>query len=85
MSRSYKLPILKDGGGYKQLYRIIKRRIRQYLKEAIKRLDDPTFDIVIPKEKEIINDYNVCDYRYDLLHHDVSKWIEPNIKKYSRK
>lgn len=48
MSRSYKRPIVKDAGGYGIYYRTIKRRVRQYLRESLKRLDDPTFNFVIP-------------------------------------
>ena len=54
MSRSYKRPIVKDAGGYGTHYRTIKRRVRQYLRES-----------VIPQEKEIVNDYDVCDWVFD--------------------
>lgn len=97
MSRSYKRPIVKDTGGYGTHYRTIKRRVRQYLRESLKRLDDPTFNFVIPQEKEIVNDYDVCDWVFDYEHRplryprynysveDAKRDREENIKKYSRK
>lgn len=101
MSRSYKRPIIKDAGGYGTYYRTIKRRVRQYLRESLKRLDDPTFNFVIPQEKEIVNDYDVCDWVFDYEHRplrypryhnrysysveDAKRDREENIKKYSRK
>ena len=71
MSKSYKRPIVKDGAGYGKYYRTIKRRVRQYLRESLKRLDDPTFNFIIPKEKELVNDYNVCDWIFDYEHKPI--------------
>ena len=101
MSRSYKHPIIKDAGGYGKYYRKIKRRVRQYIRESIKHLDDPTFEFVVPKEKELVNDYDVCDWVFDYEHcpiryprfhskysfsvEDARRIREENIKKYSRK
>lgn len=66
MSRSYKKAIVKNAGSYGRFYRNIKRRIRQYIKSNLNRLEDPYFDFVIPKEKEIVNDYRIQDGRFDL-------------------
>lgn len=92
MSRSYKRPIVKDAGGYGTHYRTLKRRVRQYLRESLKRLDDPTFNFVIPQEKEIVNDYEHRPLRYPRYHNrynysveDAKRDREENIKKYSRK
>ena len=47
MSKSRKLPIFKDKGIY---HRIVKRRIKNYLKSNFLRLQDEDFDCNIPKQ-----------------------------------
>ena len=58
MSRSRKKPICKDIGYEKRTYW---RKIRRVVNHALKSGKE-----IIPKPKEIINDYNYSDYRFDL-------------------
>lgn len=65
MSRSYKLPIFKDKGIKNLYHRIVKRRIRNYLKSNFFNLRDKDFHYNAPNPKTIVNDYNYCDYVFD--------------------
>lgn len=60
MSRSYKKAILKDKGMKKTYWRTVRRVINQAVKNS---LTNP--DIIIPIPKQIINDYDYCDYIID--------------------
>jgi hypothetical protein len=51
MSRSRKLPIFKDKGLKGIYHRIVKRRIKNYLKSNFLRLQDEDFDCNIPNPK----------------------------------
>ena len=65
MSRSYKkYAIYKDKGGYNTYNRIIRSRIKNFIRTYFYQLSDIDFDKSIPKEKEIIDDYDVCDWVY---------------------
>lgn len=74
MSRSKKLPWIKDNGGkgMHTLYRRkIKRRIRQAVRDILRLSDVETYDI--PNPKTIVNDYNWCDYKFEYLAPFVSR------------
>lgn len=65
MSKSYKLPIYKDGtaDAHRFFRRKIKRAIRQKVRD-IKNLRDPeTYEI--PAPKTLVNDYDWSDYKFD--------------------
>lgn len=65
MSKSYKLPIYKDGSAdaHRFFRRKIKRAIRQKVRD-IKNLQDPdTYEI--PAPKTLVNDYDWSDYKFD--------------------
>lgn len=63
MSKSRKLPIFKDKGLKGIYHRIIKRRIKNYLKSNFLRLQDEDFDC---NPKTIVSDYDYSDYTIDL-------------------
>lgn len=52
MSKSRKLPIFKDKGLKGIYHRIVKRRIKNYLKSNFLRLQDEDFDCNIPNPKQ---------------------------------
>lgn len=56
MSRSRKKPIVKDKGIGNKKYRRIVRRVQKYFLHI---------GVDIPNAKQIINDYNRCDYIFD--------------------
>ena len=73
MSRSFRKPFVKDDGlGKRNYWRTIRRVQKQYLKEGKD----------IPPKEVIINDYDYCDYIFDLRNADKEIW---NIDKYKRK
>lgn len=63
MSRSRKKPIVKDKTGHTWYNRVIRRRQRQQVK-GISSLTD-VLEYTISQPKELVNDYDVCDYRFD--------------------
>ena len=63
MSRSRKKPIVKDKTGHKWYNRLIKRAVRQVVRQ-IKYLKDKE-DYTIPHLYEKINQYDICDYWFD--------------------
>lgn len=69
MSKSTKIPIVKDVGFMKNFYhRIIRRKINQNLKQ-IKNIDDVD-GVCLPEPKTIIGDYDYCDWIYDMRNED---------------
>lgn len=67
MSRSRKLPIIKDRCSKKIYHRTIKRRIRNYIRSHFFKLIDDNFDDVIPNFKSIVNNYDYSDYTCNLM------------------
>jgi hypothetical protein len=63
MSRSRKKPIVKDKTGHKWYNRLIKRAVRQVVRQ-IKYLKDKE-DYTIPHLYEKINQYDICDWWFD--------------------
>ena len=72
MSKSRKLPIFKDKGLKGIYHRIIKRRIKNYLKSNFLRLQDEDFDCNI-------------DYTIDLRYEKGKRWGDEWKAKFSRK
>lgn len=63
MSRSYKkYAIYKDAGGYGTYYRKIRSRVKTFIRTYKREFINLDFDKSFPKEKEIVNDYDVCDW-----------------------
>lgn len=85
MSKSRKLPIFKDKGLKGIYHRIVKRRIKNYLKSNFLRLQDEDFDCNIPNPKTIVSDYNYSDYTIDLHYEKGKRWGEEWKAKFSRK
>lgn len=85
MSKSRKLPIFKDKGLKVIYHRIVKRRIKNYLKSNFLRLQDEDFDCNIPNPKTIVSDYNYSDYTIDLRYEKGKRWGEEWKAKFSRK
>lgn len=79
MSKSRKLPIFKDKGLKGIYHRIIKRRIKNYLKSNFLRLQDEDFDC---NPKTIVSDY---DYTIDLRYEKGKRWGDEWKAKFSRK
>lgn len=85
MSKSRKLPIFKDKGCKDIYHRIVKRRIRNYLKSNFYKLQDEDFDCNVPNPKTIVSDYNYRDYTIDLRYDKGEKWGDEWKAKFSRK
>lgn len=76
MSRSRKLPIIKDKPrNFKAstYYRRVRRKIKQEIKNFNLEIpwglcEEEYLDIVcaLPDAKSIVNSYNYCDYKFDL-------------------
>jgi len=65
MSRSYKQPIIKDSPRNFKKSAIYWRTIRRVINYTIRKFRNNTEDIILPKEKSIVNDYNYSDYTSD--------------------
>jgi hypothetical protein len=79
MSRSYKLAIKKDRG-LKSYYW---KKIRRITKQIVKSLSfDNADDIYIPNPKEVMNDYDYCDYVIDYEYDRSSSYFWYNDKKH---
>lgn len=66
MSRSKRLPYIKDNGGrgaHKVYRRKIRRKIRQSVRDISNLSDIETYEI--PNPRTIVNGYNWCDYWFD--------------------
>ena len=76
MSRSRRLPIIKDNGGKgaHTLYRRkIKRRIRQVVRGIMNLADIETYEI--PNSRQLVNGYDWCDYWFDYFIPWSSDWL----------
>lgn len=89
MSRSKREPIIKDAPRNHRKSTEYWRRVRRVINQAVRKLfykDEE--EVVIPNPKEVVNDYDYSDYRFDMRdikphHKKVNK--EEEIKKASRK
>lgn len=65
MSKSYKLPIYKDGtaDAHRFFRRKIKRIIRQKVRDIKNLLDVDSYEL--PSSKSLVNDYDWSDYKLD--------------------
>lgn len=60
MSRSFKKNVIYKDKGFKQKYW---KNVRSAINNKIRSVDPQLLDeTVIPDPKEIVNDYNYCDY-----------------------
>lgn len=75
MSRSKRKPIIKDKPRNRKASTYY-RKVRRVVKLAVK-----AFKEVIPESQEIQNDYDYCDYVFDMTHSQD----EIQKAKYSRK
>ena len=67
MSRSTRKPIIKDRPRNHKKSSLYWRSVRSTIKQSIReiaQLEDKE-DFEIPNPKEIVNDYNYCDYIFD--------------------
>ena len=74
VSRSIKKDIIKDGGYGSEYWRTIRRVQKHHLSKIPKNIDVTFFEVndklveelepEIPHNKQIINDYDYCDYRF---------------------
>lgn len=66
MSRSKRIPVVKDGPRNYKKSSYYWRKIRRVIKGRVRYLQETIEDEVLPVPKEITNDYEYCDYRFDL-------------------
>lgn len=81
MSRSFKKPIVKQSFKNEKKSSSYWRTIRRVIKGKVKFLSEELEEKQLPDPKEIINDYNYSDYRFDMRFDDDKELSE----KYSRK
>lgn len=70
MSRSKRKPIYKDRGD-NNYNKAIRRVQKQIIKDIINLRDIESYNI--PLEREIVNDYNICDFVIDLRYENNKK------------
>jgi len=84
MSRSRRKPIIKDGPRNTKKSSTYWRPVRRVMNQTVRGLDDDSDgaydDEIIPNPKEIVNDYDYSDYKFDMRWED-----DDTIKKASRK
>lgn len=75
MSKSKRLPIHKDSGiaHHSKLRRIVKRRIRQKVRDIINLIDIESYEL--PNPKVLIDDWDWCDYKFDYRTNSQSRYI----------
>lgn len=86
MSRSNKLPIIKERPRNHKKSTEYWRKVRRVISQSVRKLFFKDEDeVVIPNPKEVVNDYDYSDYTIDMR--DISKPSdrEKYIKKASRK
>jgi hypothetical protein len=85
MSRSRRQPIIKDRPRNEKksslYWRIVRRVINSKVRQIIKNDDE----IDIPEPKEIVNDYDYCDYVIDYRDPSWSEKHKEYIEKQKRK
>ncbi len=89
MSRSVKQPIYKDKGFRKDSYwKTVRSNINNKVRSLLNRID-PDSEI-IPDPKEIINDYDYCDYIVDARNYpdeveNDTSWMDQHKKEFKNK
>jgi hypothetical protein len=82
MSRSRKLPIHKDSSRSIKKTSEYWRTVRRIIKSKVRFYSETIDDEILPIPKEIINDYDYCDWIYDSRFvneddtEDRKKWAE---------
>lgn len=82
MSRSRRKPIIKDSPRNEKKSSLYWRTIRRVTKQKVHELKTNP-EIEIPNPKEIVDDYDYCDYTIDLRFKDENK--DKSVKKAKRK
>lgn len=80
MSRSRRKPIVKDRPRNEKKSSIYHRTVRRVTNEKIRYLNEDVDDEILPDPKEIVNDYDYSDYKFDFRFND-----DENSEKESRK
>jgi len=65
MSRSRKVPILKDRPRGNKKSSVYWRTVRRVINERVRFYYESLDDEELPQPEEIINDYDYCDYIWD--------------------
>lgn len=85
MSRSRRLPIVKDRPRNAKKSSLYWRTVRRVINEKVKSyLIAPSDDVSLPEPKEIVNDYDYSDYKFDYRDPDWRN-IRSNINEYIEK
>jgi hypothetical protein len=91
MSRSRRKPIIKDRPRNAKKSSLYWRVVRRVINDKVRQIfSNPKGEIDLPEPKEIVNDYDYCDYKIDYRDPDwknivTSKNIEEYIEKQKRK
>jgi hypothetical protein len=86
MSHSYKKPIVKQKNRNFKKSQIYWRTIRRVINHTIRNFKNNLDEMVLPKEKSIVNDYDYCDYISDCRNNNNCYCIKKyGTKKCSRK
>jgi len=84
MSRSRRQPIIKDRSRNEKKSTSYWRRVRRVINNFVSSIKyDIELEETLPKPKEIINDYDYCDYVIDYRH--GSDYFKESKKKAKRK
>ena len=65
MSRSIKKPVIKDSPRNFQKSQIYWRTIRRVINHTIRNFKNNLDEMILPKEKSIVNDYDFEDWKSD--------------------
>ena len=86
MSRSRKLPVLKDRPRNHKKSALYWRTVRRVINEKVKLyLEMPSDDVNLPTPKEIVNDYDYSDWKIDYRDPDWLNIRGRDIKEYINK
>ena len=79
MSRSRKVPILKDRPRNHNRAAIYWRTIRRVTNAKIRYYQEDVDDIILPRPEEIVNDYDYIDYIWD------ARFLSPDTSDFTKK
>jgi hypothetical protein len=91
MSRSRRKPIIKDRPRNAKKSSLYWRVVRRVINDKVRQIkSNPEKDLSLPEPKEIVNDYDYCDYKIDYRDPDwknvvTSRNIDEYIEKQKRK
>lgn len=86
MSRSRRKPIVKDRPRNDKKSSLYWRVVRRVINDKVRQITkSPEEDVELPEPKEIVNDYDYCDYKIDYRDPSWDNAKTEHVKQYIEK